>query len=218
MAELTVEQVFGDRSRQPRRDRRRAHARDRARRDRQHDRRDRGAADRRRPRRLLAFPVDLLDLPAHAGGHRADLRQLSDVFGRKPVLLFGVAGFLVGSVLCAVAWSMVTLIIFRGVQGLAAGAILPTTRRSSATSTPPPSAGRCRARSRQRVGRLRDRRPDARRLLRRVLVVARHLLRQHAARRRRRVADPASPARARRAAPHRIDYAGARADARPARC
>ena len=51
----------------------------------------------------------------------------SDVFGRKPVLLFGVAGFLVGSVLCAVAWSMVTLIIFRGVQGLAAGAILPTT-------------------------------------------------------------------------------------------
>jgi EmrB/QacA subfamily drug resistance transporter len=53
--------------------------------------------------------------------------RLSDVFGRKPVLLFGVAGFLIGSVLCAVAWSMVSLIIFRGVQGLAAGAILPTT-------------------------------------------------------------------------------------------
>jgi EmrB/QacA subfamily drug resistance transporter len=53
--------------------------------------------------------------------------RLSDVFGRKPVLLVGVAGFLAGSVLCAVAWSMITLIIFRGVQGLAAGAILPTT-------------------------------------------------------------------------------------------
>jgi EmrB/QacA subfamily drug resistance transporter len=53
--------------------------------------------------------------------------RLSDVFGRKPVLLVGVAGFLAGSVLCAVAWSMVTLIIFRGLQGLAAGAILPTT-------------------------------------------------------------------------------------------
>ena len=53
--------------------------------------------------------------------------RLSDVFGRKPVLLVGVAGFLVGSVLCAVAWSMVTLIVFRGLQGLAAGAILPTT-------------------------------------------------------------------------------------------
>jgi EmrB/QacA subfamily drug resistance transporter len=53
--------------------------------------------------------------------------RLSDVFGRKPVLLVGVAGFLVGSVFCALAWSMVTLIIFRGLQGLAAGAILPTT-------------------------------------------------------------------------------------------
>jgi EmrB/QacA subfamily drug resistance transporter len=53
--------------------------------------------------------------------------RLSDVFGRKPVLLVGVGGFLVGSVLCAVAWSMVTLIVFRGLQGLAAGAILPTT-------------------------------------------------------------------------------------------
>jgi EmrB/QacA subfamily drug resistance transporter len=53
--------------------------------------------------------------------------RLSDVFGRKPILLVGIAGFLAGSVLCAVAWSMVALIVFRGVQGLAAGAILPTT-------------------------------------------------------------------------------------------
>src|SRR5215470_1051889 len=53
--------------------------------------------------------------------------RLSDVLGRKPVLLVGIAGFLAGSVLCAVAWSMVALIVFRGVQGVAAGAILPTT-------------------------------------------------------------------------------------------
>jgi EmrB/QacA subfamily drug resistance transporter len=53
--------------------------------------------------------------------------RLSDVFGRKPVLLVGIAGFLVGSILCGLAWSMVALIVFRGVQGLAAGAILPTT-------------------------------------------------------------------------------------------
>jgi len=53
--------------------------------------------------------------------------RLSDVFGRKPVLLVGVAGFLAGSILCAVAWSMVALIVFRGIQGLAAGAIMPTT-------------------------------------------------------------------------------------------
>ncbi|HEY6960285.1 MAG TPA: MDR family MFS transporter [Gaiellaceae bacterium] len=53
--------------------------------------------------------------------------RLSDVFGRKPVLLVGIAGFVGGSILCALAWNMLTLIVFRGIQGLAAGAILPTT-------------------------------------------------------------------------------------------
>ncbi len=53
--------------------------------------------------------------------------RLSDVYGRKPILLLGIGGFLVASVLCGVAWSMVSLIVFRGVQGIAAGAILPMT-------------------------------------------------------------------------------------------
>jgi EmrB/QacA subfamily drug resistance transporter len=53
--------------------------------------------------------------------------RLADIFGRKPILLLGIGGFLVGSILCGAAWSMTTLIVFRGVQGLAAGAILPMT-------------------------------------------------------------------------------------------
>ncbi len=52
--------------------------------------------------------------------------KLSDVFGRKPILLLGVALFLVGSILCAAAWNMLALIIFRAVQGLGAGAVQPT--------------------------------------------------------------------------------------------
>ena len=51
--------------------------------------------------------------------------KLADLYGRKPVLLTGVLIFLAGSVLCGVAWNMVALIAFRGVQGLGAGAILP---------------------------------------------------------------------------------------------
>ena len=51
--------------------------------------------------------------------------RLSDLYGRKPVLFFGIAMFLVGSVLCGAAWNMVTLIAFRGVQGIGAGAIIP---------------------------------------------------------------------------------------------
>lgn len=51
--------------------------------------------------------------------------KLSDVFGRKPVLLFGIAVFALGSWLCALAWSMPALIAFRAVQGIGAGAVLP---------------------------------------------------------------------------------------------
>ncbi|WP_457144210.1 MFS transporter [Mycobacterium sp. URHB0021] len=52
--------------------------------------------------------------------------KLSDIFGRKPILLLGIALFLVGSILCAAAWNMLALIVFRAVQGLGAGAVQPT--------------------------------------------------------------------------------------------
>jgi len=51
--------------------------------------------------------------------------KVSDIVGRKPVMLAGIGLFLVGSVLCGVAWSMPALIVFRAVQGLGAGAVLP---------------------------------------------------------------------------------------------
>ncbi len=51
--------------------------------------------------------------------------KLSDLYGRKPVLLVGIAIFLVGSVLCGFAWSMPSLIAFRLLQGVGAGAIQP---------------------------------------------------------------------------------------------
>ncbi len=51
--------------------------------------------------------------------------KLADTFGRKPIMLFGIALFLAGSVLCGVAWSMPALIAFRAVQGLGAGAVQP---------------------------------------------------------------------------------------------
>jgi EmrB/QacA subfamily drug resistance transporter len=51
--------------------------------------------------------------------------KLADQVGRKPMLLTGIALFLLGSVLCGFAPSMLLLIVFRAVQGLGAGAILP---------------------------------------------------------------------------------------------
>lgn len=52
--------------------------------------------------------------------------KLSDVFGRKPVMSFGIGLFLIGSILCAASWNMLALIVFRAVQGLGAGAVQPT--------------------------------------------------------------------------------------------
>ncbi len=51
--------------------------------------------------------------------------KLADTFGRKPLMLFGIGTFVLGSVLCAVSWSMGALIAFRALQGLGAGAIQP---------------------------------------------------------------------------------------------
>ena len=53
--------------------------------------------------------------------------KLADLYGRKPVLLFGIGVFLVGSMASGLARGIGTLIAFRAVQGLGAGAMQPTT-------------------------------------------------------------------------------------------
>ncbi|GHF37269.1 EmrB/QacA subfamily drug resistance transporter [Deinococcus metalli] len=59
--------------------------------------------------------------------------KLSDIYGRKPVLLFGIVVFLLGSALCGMAGEpflnglfgsgMMQLVVFRGLQGFGAAAL-----------------------------------------------------------------------------------------------
>jgi len=51
--------------------------------------------------------------------------RLADLHGRKRVFFVGLSLFLLGSALCGVAWDMVPLVLFRGLQGAGAGAVLP---------------------------------------------------------------------------------------------
>lgn len=51
--------------------------------------------------------------------------KLSDLYGRKKLLMAAVALFTLGSILSGSANSMVLLVIFRGVQGLGAGGMIP---------------------------------------------------------------------------------------------
>lgn len=62
--------------------------------------------------------------------------KLSDTFGRKPVLIAGAAIFLLGSLLCALAWNMAALIAFRIVQGLGGGALQGTVQTLAADLYP----------------------------------------------------------------------------------
>jgi len=51
--------------------------------------------------------------------------KLADVYGRKPVLLFGIAVFLIGSAASGAASTMTQLIVFRALQGVGAGSMQP---------------------------------------------------------------------------------------------
>ncbi|MEU0235163.1 MULTISPECIES: MDR family MFS transporter [unclassified Streptomyces] len=68
--------------------------------------------------------------------------RLSDLYGRKPLLLVGITVFLLGSALCALSQNMGQLIAFRAVQGLGAGALIPLSLALIADSVPSERRGR----------------------------------------------------------------------------
>jgi EmrB/QacA subfamily drug resistance transporter len=51
--------------------------------------------------------------------------KLSDLFGRRPIIIFAISLFLIASVLSGLSQEMWQLILFRGLQGLGGGAIFP---------------------------------------------------------------------------------------------
>lgn len=51
--------------------------------------------------------------------------RLSDLFGRKKVFASGIILFLFGSLLCGLSGSMVQLVVFRAIQGIGAGFMMP---------------------------------------------------------------------------------------------
>ncbi len=53
--------------------------------------------------------------------------KISDLYGRKPVFQIGSLLFIIGSLLCSFSQNMEQLILFRAIQGIGAGAIVPVT-------------------------------------------------------------------------------------------
>ncbi len=54
--------------------------------------------------------------------------KLADLYGRKPLFVYGAVTFIAGSILCGLAQSMEQLIFFRAVQGFGTGALIPVTQ------------------------------------------------------------------------------------------
>ncbi|MGP9694225.1 DHA2 family efflux MFS transporter permease subunit [Brachybacterium sp. AOP25-B2-12] len=50
--------------------------------------------------------------------------KLSDLFGRRPLYIFGIGVFILGSLLSSFSTSMIMLAAFRGFQGIGAGALM----------------------------------------------------------------------------------------------
>ena len=68
--------------------------------------------------------------------------RLADIFGRKRVLLIGIALFGLASLLCAIAASAATLVAFRALQGAGAALIFPASVSVITNAFPPAQSGR----------------------------------------------------------------------------
>ncbi|MFT5133376.1 MAG: MFS family permease, partial [Gammaproteobacteria bacterium] len=68
--------------------------------------------------------------------------KLSDIYGRRPWILIGIGIFIVGSLLCGLAETIVQLIVFRGIQGLGGGIIMASSFAAVGDLFPPRERGK----------------------------------------------------------------------------
>jgi len=71
--------------------------------------------------------------------------KLSDIHGRRAVMLTSIGIFAAGSVVCATAPGMLSLILGRGLQGIGGGGILPVAQAIMADAIAPRERGRYQA-------------------------------------------------------------------------
>ena len=67
--------------------------------------------------------------------------RLADQFGRRRFFLIGMTIFTIGSLLCALSWSIDALIAFRVVQAVGAGILAPLALATTALVFPPEQRG-----------------------------------------------------------------------------
>lgn len=71
--------------------------------------------------------------------------RISDLYGRKTIFAVGIIIFLLGSLLCGFANTMLQLILYRAVQGIGAGVMMPFPSIISGDLYPPEKRGKIQA-------------------------------------------------------------------------
>ncbi|MGZ3411617.1 MAG: MDR family MFS transporter [Xanthobacteraceae bacterium] len=71
--------------------------------------------------------------------------KLSDIYGRRLVMMSALGLFMAGSVACALAPNMLALIIFRGLQGFGGGGIVPLVQATMGDAVAPRERGKYQA-------------------------------------------------------------------------
>ena len=68
--------------------------------------------------------------------------KLSDIFGRKKIFIAGVLFFTSGSFLSSLSWDIYSLIVFRGIQAIGGGIIMPAALAAMSSAAPPDKLGK----------------------------------------------------------------------------
>jgi EmrB/QacA subfamily drug resistance transporter len=68
--------------------------------------------------------------------------KLGDLYGRRPLFLGAIVIFLCGSALCGLAQGMTQLVVFRFIQGIGAGGLIPLAMATVGVIVPPRDRGR----------------------------------------------------------------------------
>lgn len=68
--------------------------------------------------------------------------KLADLYGRRMIYVTGIAIFLIGSILCGFSYSMTQLIMYRGLQGIGGGIMMPLAMTIVGDIFPPETRGK----------------------------------------------------------------------------
>ena len=68
--------------------------------------------------------------------------KLADIYGRKKIFIIGISFFTVGSLLSSLSWNIYSLVVFRAIQAIGGGIIVPSALSAMSSYAPKDKQGK----------------------------------------------------------------------------